>query len=100
MRFNLIILLYLFTSCTTNYTKIDNRKPYNAKGFAYIYNDEDFANKNIKNPTNMKEITPIVLGFKTSLFFTLILNRNPHRDKKTIQRNIEPSCALHIEEIL
>ena len=48
----------------------------------------------------MKEITPIVLGFKTSLFFTLILNKNPHKDKKTIHRNIEPSCALHIEEIL
>ena len=48
----------------------------------------------------MKEITPIVLGFKTSVFFTLILNKNPHKDKKKIHRNIEPSCALHIEEIL
>ena len=36
----------MLTSCTTNYTKIDNRKPYNAKGFAYIFNQAD-RDKNI-----------------------------------------------------
>tara|TARA_B100000886_G_scaffold226979_1_gene158221 strand:- start:1505 stop:2257 length:753 start_codon:yes stop_codon:yes gene_type:complete len=52
MRFNLIILIYLFTSCTTNYTKIDNRKPYNAKGFAYIFNQEDRDKNIIKGKMN------------------------------------------------
>ena len=36
------------TSCTTNYTKLDNRKPYNAKGLAYIFNNKDYENKLIK----------------------------------------------------
>ena len=36
----------MLTSCSTNYTKIDNRKPYNAKGFAYIFNQAD-RDKNI-----------------------------------------------------
>ena len=52
MRFNLIILIYLFTSCTTNYTKIDNRKPYNAKGFAYIFNQADRDKNIIKGKMN------------------------------------------------
>lgn len=48
MKFNLLILILLLSSCTTNYTKIDNRKPYYAKGFAYIYNIKDYENKLIK----------------------------------------------------
>ena len=48
MKFNLLILIIIFTSCSTNYTKIDNRKPYNAKGFAYIYSIDDYENKIIK----------------------------------------------------
>ncbi len=42
----------MFTSCTTNYTKIDNRKPYNAKGFAYIFNQEDRDKNIIKGKMN------------------------------------------------
>ena len=42
----------MFTSCTTNYTKIDNRKPYNAKGFAYIFNQADRDNNIIKGKMN------------------------------------------------
>ena len=52
MKFNLLILIYLFTSCTTNYTKIDNRKPYNAKGFAYIFNQADRDKNIIKGRMN------------------------------------------------
>ena len=52
MRFNLIILIYLLTSCTSNYTKIDNRKPYNAKGFAYIFNQADRDKNIIKGKMN------------------------------------------------
>lgn len=48
MRYKLLIFILLFTSCTTNYTKLDNRKPYNAKGFAYIYSQEDRDNKIIR----------------------------------------------------
>ena len=52
MRFNLIILIFLFASCTANYTKIDNRKPYNAKGFAYIFNQADRDKNIIKGKMN------------------------------------------------
>ena len=42
----------MFTSCTINYTKIDNRKPYNAKGFAYIFNQADRDKNIIKGKMN------------------------------------------------
>ena len=48
MKYKIILIFSLFLSCTTNYTKLDNKIPYNAKGFAYIYNEDDFKNKIIK----------------------------------------------------
>ena len=47
MKYNIIIFIFLLASCTTNSIKLD-KNPYNAKGFAYIYNDEDYKNKIIK----------------------------------------------------
>ena len=45
MKFKkLFIILFLF-SCTTNTTKLENRSPYNSTGFAYIFNDKDYADK-------------------------------------------------------
>ena len=35
-------------SCAQNYSKSELKKPFNSKGFAYIYNQEDFINKTIK----------------------------------------------------
>ena len=35
-------------SCTQNFSKSELKKPFNSKGFAYIYNQEDFINKIIK----------------------------------------------------
>ena len=48
MKYKIILVFLVFYSCTINSTKIDNRTPYNSKGFAYIYNDEDFKNNIIK----------------------------------------------------
>ena len=42
MKYKLIVLLFFLTSCTQNYSKSELRKPFSSKGFAYIYNDEDF----------------------------------------------------------
>tara|TARA_Y100000768_G_scaffold349311_1_gene298784 strand:+ start:1436 stop:2173 length:738 start_codon:yes stop_codon:yes gene_type:complete len=48
MKYKIVIALFVLYSCTIHNTKIDNRTPYNSKGFAYIYNDEDFKNNIIK----------------------------------------------------
>ena len=48
MKFKLIISFIFLVSCAQNYTKSELNKPFNSKGFAYIYSDEDFINKEIK----------------------------------------------------
>ena len=48
MKFNLIIIFFLVASCVGTYNVTNVKIPYTSKGLAYIYNDEDFANKNIK----------------------------------------------------
>ena len=48
MSYRLIILFLILTSCAQNYTNSEKNKPFVSKGFAYIYNAEDFENKVIK----------------------------------------------------
>ena len=49
MKYKLIILLLLLTACAQNHSKSKLSMPFVSKGFAYIYNDDDFVNKIIKN---------------------------------------------------
>ena len=48
MKYKLIILLFLITSCSQNFNTQKIKKTFNSKGFAYIYNENDFNNKIIK----------------------------------------------------
>jgi hypothetical protein len=52
MKFNILIFLVFLGSCSPHYTKLDNRKPYNSTGFAYIYNEQDYENNIIKKKLN------------------------------------------------
>ena len=49
MKFKYLTVLLILFSCSTHYTKFENRKSYNSKGFAYIYNENDYELKVIKN---------------------------------------------------
>ena len=48
MKFNFLILALFLYSCSSNYTKLDNRKPYSSTGFALIYNENDQDVETIK----------------------------------------------------
>ncbi len=48
MKYKLLLLFFLLISCAQNYSKSELKKPFNSKGFAYIYNEKDFENKIIK----------------------------------------------------
>ena len=45
MKYKIILLFILITSCSQNFSSIDSKKPFNSKGFAYIYNEKDFENR-------------------------------------------------------
>ena len=48
MNYKLILFLFLLVSCDQTYKNNILVEPFNSKGFAYIYNDQDFNNKIIK----------------------------------------------------
>ena len=48
MKYKIIFLLYLLSACTTNsgnFRTSTNFQPYSSKGFALIYNFNDYENK-------------------------------------------------------
>ena len=51
MKFSLIIFFFL-VSCSSQLTTLNQKKLYSAKGFAYIYNENDFNQKIIKGKMN------------------------------------------------
>jgi hypothetical protein len=65
-----------------------------------VSNGLEVSNKKDKKPTKINEIIPMLFDLSTSLLSTLVLNKYPHAAKKIIHRNIDPSWALQIEEIL
>ena len=52
MKFNLLIIFILYLSCAPHMSTVNQKQLYSAKGFAYIYNDIDFDNKNISGKLN------------------------------------------------
>ena len=48
MKYSLYFLIFLISSCVPNYNNFETKKPFLSKGFAYIYNDQDYENKIIK----------------------------------------------------
>jgi hypothetical protein len=52
MKFKFFFLIAFVLSCSPQLSSINQKKPYSAKGFAYIYNDFDFKEKIIKGKMN------------------------------------------------
>jgi len=48
MKYKIVILILLLTSCAQNFSNLESNKSFSSKGFAYIYNDKDFTDKIIK----------------------------------------------------
>ena len=86
MRFSTLILIFFLTSCSANYTKSDNRKPYNSTGFAYIYNAKDYENKIIKKKfdNDLLEISQRDLKFGS-----LVRLINPQTKESLVLKNIK-----------
>ena len=44
MKFKIIIIFILLISCASNQNMMQYKKPYNSKGFAFIFSEADFKN--------------------------------------------------------
>ena len=52
MKYKIFFLFIFILSCSPQLTHLSTNKSYNAKGFAYIYNDNDYDEKIIKGKMN------------------------------------------------
>ena len=56
MKFKIFLLLIILSSCSQNFNNVDLNQPFNSKGFAYIYSEDDYLNKLIKKKLNQDEL--------------------------------------------
>ncbi len=76
MKYNLLIIFLYLSSCGVNSTKIENRTPYNAKGLAYIYNEQDNKDKLIKGKLDNNLLQVSHYNLPTNTLFKLINPKN------------------------
>ena len=72
MKFKLLIVTILLTSCSANYTQIKNKTPFNSKGFAYIYNEQDFNDKLITGKLESSKMQVSINKLKTNSLVKII----------------------------
>ena len=85
MKFKLIFFLIFIVSCTAHTTKIDNRIPYNSKGFAYIFNENDFNEKLIKGKLDNSKLQISNKNLKVGSFIKIINPRT--KDSVTVKNS-------------
>ena len=84
MKFNLLLIIFFISSCSPNYTKLDNRKTYNSTGFAYIYDKEDYENGIIKKKLNNELLQISHMDLKIGTLIKLI---NPKTKETLVLKN-------------
>ena len=88
MKFNLIIIFLVISSCSGNYTKVSNKSPYSAKGFAYIYKDLNNPMNNIK--VKLDNTVPQIAQ-KNIRINSLVKIINPKTKDSIVVKNLKKS---------
>ena len=85
MKFKLLIF-FLNLSCSSQLTTLNLKNPYNAKGFAYIYNDIDYENKVINGKMNNDIMQISHQNLKTGTIIKII---NPKNKESLVLKNVK-----------
>ena len=86
MKFRILIILIILGSCSPHYTKLDNRKPYNATGFALVFNIYDYDNGIIKNKLDNEILQISHKDLPTGSLIKLI---NPESQESLVLKNLK-----------
>ncbi len=86
MKYKFTIFFLLIFSCSSELTTLNLKKPYIAKGFAYIYNDKDYEKKIIKGKINNNILQISHQNLKTGTLIKLI---NPKNNETIVLKNIK-----------
>ena len=84
MKFKLLFFILFIFSCSPQSKTLNQKKPYSAKGFAYVYNNYDFQNKIILGKLNNEKFQISHQNLKTG---TLVKIINPKNNKSIILKN-------------
>ena len=76
MKFRFFIIFFFVFSCTSELSTLNQKKPYAAKGFAYIYNDYDYNKKIIKSKMNNNILQISHQNLKTGSLIKIINSKN------------------------
>ena len=85
MKFRLI-LIFLILSCSPQLSTLNKKQPYTAKGFAFIYNDNDFKEKIINSSMNNDILQISHQNLKTGTLLKII---NPKNKESVVLKNIK-----------
>ena len=86
MKFRLLIIFFLTISCSTEYANLSQKKPYSAKGFAYIYNDLDYTQKIIKGRMDNQIMQLSHQNLRTGALIKII---NPRNNESIVLTNVK-----------
>ena len=86
MKYKIFIFLFFLFSCSPHYTKLDNRKSYNASGFAYIFDENDNELKKNKKKLNNEYFQ---IAHKDLKVGTLIKLINPNTKESIVLKNLK-----------
>ena len=86
MRFKSLLLIFFVASCSPHLSTFNKKESYTAKGFAYIYNQNDFKNKIIKGRLNNSILQISHQNLKTG---NLLKITNPQNKESIVLKNIK-----------
>ena len=86
MQYKLLIIIFFLFSCTASSINLNNKTSYNAKGFAYIYNEQDYLAKIIKGKLDNSKLQVSHQKLKIN---TLVKIINPKTKEYIVIKNLK-----------
>ena len=86
MKFRFLFLIFFIYSCSPQLTTFNQKEVYTAKGFAFIYSDQDYNEKIIRSKMNNEIMQISHQNLKTG---TLIKISNPQNKKSIVLKNLK-----------
>ena len=97
MKYKLFIISLFLTSCANNFANIDNKSPYSATGFAYIYSERDHAQRIIKNKLDNSKVEVSHNKLKVNSLVKII---NPKTNDSIIVKNLRKNSYPDFYKVL
>ena len=86
MKYKIFLLIFILNSCSVNSTKFENRSTYSSKGFAYIYNEEDYQKKSINGKLDNSQLQASHKDLKINSLIKII---NPVTKESITVKNVK-----------